>query len=67
VIVIAGLVILISQRDAARASTAGAQGNGPDHGDHRPRARGSRPGAVGPPPRVAALNGAAAKGAAEPG
>jgi hypothetical protein len=35
---------LISQRDAARASTAGALGNGPDSGDHRPRARGSRPG-----------------------
>jgi len=33
VIVIAGLVILISQRAAARASTAGALGNGPDHGD----------------------------------
>ena len=72
-----------------------------DRGDHRPRARGSRPGwlrlpahrtvprqaaaaaqpqplagqpapgvpggAASPPPRIAALNGAAAKGAAEPG
>jgi hypothetical protein len=92
---------LISQRDAARASTAGVLGNGPDRGDHRPRARGSRPGwlrlpghrtvprqaaaaarphplagqpvpgvpgdAASPPPRIAALNGAAAKGAADPG
>ena len=92
---------LISQRDAARASVAGALGNGSDRGDHRPRARGSRPGwlrlpghrtvprqaaaaaqpqplagqpapgvpggAASPPPRIAALNGAAAKGAAEPG
>ena len=64
---------LISQRDAARASTAGALGNGPDRGDHSPRARDSRPGWLGlsrgrpQPPRITALNGAAAKGAAEPG
>ena len=64
---------LISQRDAARAFTAGALGNGPARGDHRPRARGSRPGWLGlsrgrpQPPRITVLNGAAAKGAAEPG
>lgn len=91
---------LISQRDAARASTASALGNGPARAHHHPRAQGSRPGwlrlpghrpipgqaacaaqpqppggqpapgdprdAASPPPRVAALNGASAKGAAEP-
>jgi hypothetical protein len=92
---------LISQRDAARASMAGALGTARTAAITVPRARGSCPGwlhlpghrsvprqaaaaaqpqplagqpapgvpggAASPPPRVAALNGAAAKGAAEPG
>jgi hypothetical protein len=55
---------LISQRDAARASTAGALGNGPEAGQP---ALGVPGDAASPPPRIAALNGAAAKGAADPG